>query len=652
MSAGDSANPPHSGRRWVFALWLMVLALLSVVLLFTGTLRKADNYWHDALTPLLAVRAAPESVTVIDIDERSLQEIGPWPWPRPVLAQLARQLRDKGARLQVWDLFFAQAGPSDAELAYQLQQPDIVIGQIPVLDPQVIVAPHEGQLQPDVNAPLLCSRHQPVHGHLGVAPGLAPVHVGHLAATPDADGQLRRLPAVLCLPAEAVAETKTAKRSEGDVQAGAAAMRRIPQLVLAAAAADQPGQPWVLEAGHPLFGPQQWLHRGPWKFALDANANLSIPYQRPHSVWPAISASQVLDPDAAIPSLRNKVVLVGGTALGLSDVVSTPYHPNAPGVSVHAELLAAGLQAQPWTAIVPRGAGLLVAVSTVLTAWLLLPLAQSRRRVGVLVGGVCAGLLVPLLLSLLGRFAGIMLPVMAPLLALMLHGLALLGWQVHQQRQRVHQLFIHLQSFLPPALAQQVAAQVPGGQSLGSTCNGVLAAVRINGLQRWVGHVDSLQGLALIHALHSAASAESRTNGGQLEHAQGDVFYMSWPSNDANATAAALGGLRQLHDTLEPILQRNAAEGYPLNFYAALESGAYLLGLVGAAGARRSVLLGPAANDVAAMLALSEELDSPILIGPQAAQTLTTQAQQHLQSLGKFILPDQRCAKTLYRVPL
>ena len=111
----------------MFALWLMVLALLSVVLLFTGTLRKADNYWHDALTPLLAVRAAPESVTVIDIDERSLQEIGPWPWPRPVLAQLARQLRDKGARLQVWDLFFAQAGPSDAELAYQLQQPDIEV---------------------------------------------------------------------------------------------------------------------------------------------------------------------------------------------------------------------------------------------------------------------------------------------------------------------------------------------------------------------------------------------------------------------------------------------------------------------------------------------------------------------------------------------
>lgn len=650
MSAADSARPLGRKRRWALAFWLVFLASLTAGLVALGALGKADRYWHDAVTPLLAAQAAPDSVTVIDIDERSLQEIGPWPWPRPVLAQLAQQLREKGVRLQVWDLFFSQAGPADAELGRQLQQPDIVIGQIPVLDPQVMVAPQEGQLVTDANAPLLCSRHQPVHGFLGVAPGLAPAHVGHLAATPDADGQLRRLPAVLCLPDETA--TPTGQASPNGAAPAAAAMRRIPQLTLAAAAADQPDQPWRLESGNIVFGPQQWLHRGPWKFALDAQGYLPIPYQRPHGAWHAISASQVLDPDAPIPSLRNQIVLIGGTALGLSDVVSTPYHPNAPGVSVHAELLAAGLQAQPWRAIVPRGATLLAAASTVLAAWLLLPLTQPRRRIGALVAGVCVGMLVPLVLSLLARFAGLMLPVAAPLLALMLHGLALLAWQVQQQRQQVRQLSSHLQSFLPPALAKQVATQLPGGQSLGSTCNGVLAAVRITGLQRWVGHVDSLQGLALIHALHSAASAESRTHGGQLEHAQGDVFYMSWPSNDANATATALDGLRQLRKTLAPILERNASEGYPLSFYAALESGAYLLGLVGAAGARRSVLLGPVANDVAGMLALCEELDSPILIGPQAAQTLTTQVQQHLQSLGQFILPDQLCAKTLYRVPL
>lgn len=645
MSLDVTGLPPAGERSRAagFALWLALLAGLSAAFVSVDALRRVDHNWHDILTPLLPERPAPADITVIDIDERSLQELGPWPWPRPVLAQLAQELRSKGARLQVWDLFFPQAGPADAQLAHQLQQPDIIIGQIPVLDPQVAVAPHEGQLVPNPQAPPLCSKHPPVRGHLGVAPGLVPAHTGHLAATPDADGPLRRLPAVICLP-QADASQDAASQDT--------AVGRIPQLALAAAAADTPGQPWLLEPGAPLVGPHQWLRRGNWRFALDAQGYLPIPYQRPHTAWLAISASQILTGEGDIPTLRDHIVLVGGTALGLRDIVSTPYHPNAPGVSIHAALLAAGQQSDPWSNVIPRGAPLWAAATTALAGLLLLPLLQPRRRIGALVAGVCAGLLVPLLLSVLARSAGLMLPVAAPLLALMLHGLALLALQVQQQRQRVRQLSSHLESFLPPTLARQVATQLPGGESLGYPCDGVLAAVRITGLQRWVEHVDSLQGLALIHALHSAASDKSGDHGGQLEHAQSEVFYMSWPHSDVNATQAALNGLRQLHKTLTPILERNTTDACPLRFYAALERGVYLLGLVGAQNARRSVLLGPVANDVAGMLGLCEELDSPILIGPQAAQTLTTQASEPLQSLGQFMLPDQRRAKTLYRVPL
>lgn len=631
--------PRRRGKAAGLTAWLFLLAVLSAALIRLDPLHRADHQWHDLLTPLLPERTPPSDLTVIDIDERSLQEIGPWPWPRPVLAQLAQQLRERGARLQVWDLFFPHDGTADAALAAQLQQPDIVIGEIPVLDPQVDEAPQEGRLLPNPQAPPLCSTHPPVRGHLGVASRLAPAHVGHLSATPDADGQLRRLPAVVCPTPPA------SPQEEG-------ALRRIPQLALAAAAADTPGQAWRLEPGMPLFGPHQWLRRGDWQFALDAQGHLPIPYHRPHTAWPAISASHILAGEGDLPSLRNHIVLIGGTALGLRDIVSTPYHPNAPGVSIHAALLAAGQQSDSWVANPPRGAAWLAAGITALAGLLLLPLVQPRRRIGALMAGVCAGLLIPLLLSALARLAGVILPVAAPLLALMLHGLALLAWQVQQQRQRVRQLSSHLESFLPPTLARQVATQLPGGESLGYPCDGVLAAVRITGLQRWVEHVDSLQGLALIHALHSAASDASGRHGGQLEHAQGEVFYMSWPRGDLNATQVALDGLRQLHQTLTPILERNTTDSCPLHFYAALESGVYLLGLVGAQTARRGVLLGPVANDVAGMLALCEELDSPILIGPKAAQTLTTQASEPLQSLGQFMLPDQRRAKTLHRVPL
>lgn len=195
------------------AFWLVFLASLTAGLVALGALGQGRSLLaRDAVTPLLAAQAAPDSVTVIDIDERSLQEIGLLALAPACWHNWPSNCAKKGSGLQVWGpLFFSQAGPADrtqppATAARHRHQPN------PVLDPQVMVAPQEGQLVTGVDAPLLCSRHQPVHGFLGVAPGLAPAHVGHLAATPDADGQLRRLPAVLCLPDETATPTGQASR--------------------------------------------------------------------------------------------------------------------------------------------------------------------------------------------------------------------------------------------------------------------------------------------------------------------------------------------------------------------------------------------------------------------------------------------------------
>lgn len=648
MSRPEAESAGLGRWRWANALGLLALGVLGAVLYSVPAVRQVDLQWQGVLTRVVSVRSAPENVTIIDIDERSLHEIGPWPWPRPVLAQLSERLRERGARLQVWDLFFSQPTPADTALIAQLGHPDVVIGQVPVLDPLVQAPPREGRWVVSDTAPELCSVTPALRGYLGVAESFLPVQAGHLAATPDADGQLRRLPAVLCASADIPAPTGLSGQAISPAKA-----QRSAQLVLAAAAADAAGHPWLRESGNGVFGPAHWLRRGVWAFPVDADGYISIPYQRPHTAWPAVSASRLLDPDAELPSLKNHVVLIGGTALGLRDVVSTPFHPNAPGVSVHAELLAAGQSGERWPGLVPRGAPLLAGIATVLAALLLVPLARPGRRLVAVLTGVVVIAAGPLILSLLARLAaGLVLPVAGPILALLVNGLGLMAWQIHQHRRRVRELSHDLQSFLPPTLAQQVAAQVPSGHSLGQPCDGVLAAVRITGLQRWVSRVDTLQGLALIHALHSTAANTLRTQGGQLEHAQGEVFYISWPDNDAQSVRRALDGLRQLLNTLLPILERNAREDSPLSFYAAFESGVYLLGLVGGNDARRCVLLGPVANDVAGMLTLSEELDSPILIGPQAAHLLVTELHEPLQGMGQFVLPDQRHPKTLFRVPL
>lgn len=610
--------------------------LLAAVLTRIDVARGADAYLHDFITETLPARSAPKGITVVDIDEQSLQELGPWPWPRSVIAELVQQLRAQGVQLQIWDMFFAHEGIADAQLAQALlAQPDVVIGVVPVLDAQVEHPPREGVLSTATDAPERCSRHTPVRGYFGAAAPFVGVRSGHLAATPDADGRLRRVPAVVCLPADSVTPDGTSQI-------------KLPQLALAAAAAYHPQKPWVLHSTTWPWQPAQWLERGDWRFALDGEGRLPIPYQRPHSQWRALSASTLLQ-GHAVGGLHGQIVLIGATALGAGDIISTPYHPSAPGVSVHAELLAAASNANGWPGYTVQAPAVVAALVLLLCAPALLPLRRSSTRWWMWLPAALA-LLGPLIWALLGRISlGGQFPIAAPSLALLGQIVSLLGLQLAWQWRQSQWLASQLQSFLPPGLAQQIATQVPSGHSLGQSHSGLLAGLRVDGLARWVGQVDSLQALALTHALQTSAQQAASEHGGALQYVQGETLYLSWPDASARTTARALAALQALQRQLDPILDSNATASAPLLLYAALESGNYLLGLVGTAQAKRSVLLGPLAQQLTAILDLSPELDSPILLGPQAAAQLQPQGGTQLQSLGQFLLEGQTSACQIFR---
>lgn len=606
-------------------------ALLALAMLAAAVFAHArfaiwtDAQIQDVLARWLPTRASPQQVIIVDIDERSLTEIGPWPWPRPVIAQLMLHLRQQGAKLQVWDSFFSDRATGDEQIQALFagqDRHDLVWGQVPVIDPYVKDPPRQGQLRASADAPDLCSAHDPVTGYLGVASSLQPPLVGHLAATPDPDGRLRRLPAVLCLDGQ-----------------------RYPQLVLAAAQALQPQAPWVSHGGAFPFGPAQWLDRGNLRFALDQQGDLTIPYWRPHTAWPAISAARLLAAQAGAPSVSGAIVIVGSSALGISDIASTPFHPSAPGVSVHAELLAAAID-HVWLSPA-RAPDFIAAMLVGLFGLVLLPSAPARSRVLWLLGSLSAALLAPTLAAAGGRLGGVLLPVTAPAVALLGYSVGLLLLQASAERREARRLADHLASFLPRGLAQDIATQTPSGDSLGKPCQGVLLALRVAGLERWTSSVDSLQALAMVHAVSTVAERSAQRHGGALEHLQGETLLMAWSHADANSVHAAIATALDLGKELDLLLRRNETERYPLGVRAAIESGAFLLGVAGSRTSRRPVLLGPTADAVLAMLALSDELASPLLVGDQAASALPVDT---LQPLGCFLLPDHPRSKQLYRV--
>jgi len=66
-------------------------------------------------------------VTVVDIDVKSLNVLGNWPWPRKRLATLVQRLHDFGATAIAFDVVFAEPARPIIDLKDFTDDPDIAI---------------------------------------------------------------------------------------------------------------------------------------------------------------------------------------------------------------------------------------------------------------------------------------------------------------------------------------------------------------------------------------------------------------------------------------------------------------------------------------------------------------------------------------------
>ena len=94
------------------ARWHLALPLLAVLILLLSTTatQRLDFWLHDAFIRLMPV-TPPEELAIIAIDEKSLEALGRWPWPRHRHARLIEQLEEAGAGAIALDILFTE--PSD-----------------------------------------------------------------------------------------------------------------------------------------------------------------------------------------------------------------------------------------------------------------------------------------------------------------------------------------------------------------------------------------------------------------------------------------------------------------------------------------------------------------------------------------------------------
>ena len=88
-----------------------------VVLLFFLPLdffESAQGKLYDLSLRIRGSAPAPKGVTIVAIDDRSMAQIGRWPWPRTKLVELINRLSKAGAKIIAFDIVFF---PSETERA-------------------------------------------------------------------------------------------------------------------------------------------------------------------------------------------------------------------------------------------------------------------------------------------------------------------------------------------------------------------------------------------------------------------------------------------------------------------------------------------------------------------------------------------------------
>ncbi|MDE0480516.1 MAG: adenylate/guanylate cyclase domain-containing protein [Gammaproteobacteria bacterium] len=622
-------------------LAMLALAAVLAVALYAG-LRPAMVTLEERLGALgwtLYVDPTEEQrITLVTIDEASLAEVGPWPWPRETLARLVTAIDEAGAQLQLHDIVYAEPRPGDGVLAEALAASrGAVLAQLPLLpiDQQVRTGVITHPL-----AGLQCGAGLPqTDRYLAADAAFAGIPKGHIAPIVSSDGSIRKTPAAICVQGEG-----------------------YPALALSAWLTAVQADNWsaTLIDGGGLFGPDQYLRLVAYpdlEIPLDSEGNLRISYASDPSAFRKIPAIDILNGDFDPAWFDNTWALIGVTAFSVGgDIVPTPYAGVAPGVELQTRILASLLDgAIPYT---PAADGLLLGLLSAAAAAALFLLATGRNRWSA-VGLPVAGVLLPVAMLALhiqllqgqGVWLGWLFPaVYSPLAAGML---VLLEYgRVRTERGRV---FGNLTSYLPDEIAREIAYSLPSSSIDARRAEMTLLCADLRNFAAFGESRPPEESAAVLHFFFTRATRIVEECGGRVHEFKGDGLIAVWDTWSGNAAARALQAAREMQEIeIAEMLPEDSPEGLePLALGIGIEQGSVLIGSVGPAHRRGHVLLGDTVTIVFRIQELTADLAHPILVGGNAARKLNEEQlkDEKLESQGHFLLSGLRTPHHLFAPP-
>jgi adenylate cyclase len=611
---------------------LLLFALVPLRLADPEPLEELRLRTFDLFQVLRPRQQTIRPVVIADIDEASLKEIGQWPWPRTVVADLVAKLRAAGAVAIGFDVVFAEpdrmspavaaatfrdldaetreklaALPSnDVVLADAIKKAgNVVIGQagapapVPRLDGEAALRTGFAVLGPDpgrflVRFPGLLRNVLPIEQ--------AAAGRGLFSINAERDGIIRRVPVVMKAQDELVPSLTMEMLRV--VSHASAILVRTDQAGVRAVAV--PG----LEIPTDGLG-QFWVHFNS------------------HDPARFVSAADVLNGRVGADRLRGRLVLIGTSAVGLLDIKTTPVERTMPGVEVHAQILESvlskSLLTSPNYAI---GAEIFVAVVlglAIIIAAPMLPAAIVVSLGAVLIAG---------LIGMSWYFFAVhhlLIDFTYPLISCWLIYLVLTFVNYFREQQQRQQIRSAFGFYLSPPLVEQLARSpeklVLGGEERRMT----ILFSDVRGFTTISEHYkDDPQGLThLMNRFLTPLTNAIIDRKGTIDKYIGDAIMAFWNApvdddeHEANACDAALEMLARaevLNAELKSEAEASGGVYMPLRIGIGLNSGPCVVGNMGSDFRFNYSVLGDTVNLASRLESRTKDYRLSLVIGSRTAE--------------------------------
>ena len=575
-------------------------------------------------------------VTIIDLDEESLAEIGQWPWSRTTVAKLIQNLMQMGAALVAFDIVFAEPDrmnpnkipdtvvgldeatkaklrmlPSNDEIMSRvIRKSRVVLGQAgywekletkkgPPIKKSVALL-KQGK---NVNPAFFLPRFQSLIRNVPVLEKHATGH-GIFSLVPEPDGIVRRVPTLFVYENELYPSLS--------VEMLRVAVNRKSILVKANV------------AGITFLG----VHK-----------NLQIPTDSHGRVWPYfsksdkskyVSAKDVLNGTADPALIKGKLTIVGTSAVGLLDIRAVPTEPVIPGVEVHVQLIEAAMH-KKWLSR-PNyfiGAELALILFGGLAMIILVPWAGAKWTMGLFLlvsGGAGATSWYLFAEHRLLFDAGY-----AVISILLLYTvLTYTGYAKEEASRR--QTRDAFSKYLSPDMVARVAEN-PGELKLGGEKREMtLLFCDVRGFTTISEQFDAVGLTALINKLLTPLTNAILDRQGTVDKYMGDCIMAFWNApldddehiyNGCVSALAMLAEMGPLNDRLEIEAKEEGRKHIPLKVGLGLNTGECVVGNMGSDQRFDYSVLGDTVNLAARLEGQSKSYGMNVVLGPTTNAAVT-----------------------------